>query len=828
MVSEVSSVHSYPLRVVTQRLASTPTKRLPHIVPFLANTIAGSREIFKQSEASEQGKDGSDVDVVVHKLKTQLSTLLQDKSIEARWSAVILIKATVEAGGWSILQSCGAWTRGLLAILNKPDPSTTKKLCLITLTKIFMLTQEHQSLVREITTPAISPFVTSCLNLITITRSPQESRKLNVTSPLLDTVLQVLIKLVPSHPSSLRPFVAQIRSFLASLLAPTPSDVASEAEIRTVRGHSSGSTVVLAQHLFALLPQCAPKNTSNEDQSKFLKAILDQIHRTADYGFRAIFEDRIFSTRLSTISACVSNYGDIVGDEIDDILDLSSWKGIEAGCERLEGLLMLLQGTIAVESSFAYTLPVGSILSTLERLFSVIVPPKPDQQKAGSQARWNPEVSRDEREGMWLKLPSIHVAGIAVLSTLIDRLDVVSIGILPGLLEQVLWVFRHEKDGLDLRRSVYGVLSQILGVIGPSLSQTTVSLISSVVRTLCKDVLPEEAQSETSRNFTNNGGKMSSSNMSNADSYLKSDNMTTKRLEIHPDLDGVAANLLSSILSNVPTSLLSVPIRNLIDRTAILTNDKRAMFASVLNPKSRIKGKQTNSILPLFARAATTNLELEAFLRPRMPVLQQRKIDQGTVEAEEEEDIDLTATYDNYPFKQQETVTANDNVDEEDQAPGSTPDFLRAVREAQDASITQTERISTTVQENLSAEFKKRKGEVDDSANIGQSSTSVLVPPFSKRARLDSENLDEGPLSQIYTTPFAPVYSKGPEKTSVAAIESHVTLEVSGSVSHGVEAANDSDDSFEIPPIIMDSDSDDDEEESEDDDVMEAGQASHG
>ena len=118
MVSQASGLPIYPLRVVTQRLTSTPTNRLPHIVPFLANTIASCREIFKHSESSEKGKDGSEVGIVVHKLKTQLSTLLQDKSVEARWSAVVLIKATVEAGGWGILQSCGAWTRGLLSILN--------------------------------------------------------------------------------------------------------------------------------------------------------------------------------------------------------------------------------------------------------------------------------------------------------------------------------------------------------------------------------------------------------------------------------------------------------------------------------------------------------------------------------------------------------------------------------------------------------------------------------------------------------------------------------------------------------------------------------------
>ena len=680
-----------------------------------------------------------------------------------------------------------------------------------------MLTQEHQSLVREITTPSIPPFVTSCLNLITITGSTKESRILDVTSPLLDTVLQVLIKLTPSHPSSLRPFVMQIRSLLTPSLAPTPSHITSRLESTATRAYPSGSTVVLAQYLFVLLPQCAPKNTSNEEYSKYLRATLDQIHRTADYVFRAIFEDRVSSTRVSTVSASVSNYSDIVNDEIDDILDLSGWRGIEAGCERLEGLLSLLQGFIAVESPSAYTLPIGSILSTLDRLFAVMLPAKPDYQKHGFQARWNPEVGRDEREGMWLKLPSIHVAAIAVLSTLIDRLDIVSIGILPGLLEQVLWVLRHEKDRQDLRRSVYGIVSQILGIIGPSLSQSTISSISPLIRTLCQDVLPEEARSETSLSSTTNGGKVVLSNMSNADSYLKSGNSTTKQIGAPSDLEVAAANLLSSILSDIPTRFLSVPIRSLIDRTAILTNNQRAMFASALNPESLGKGKNTSSILPFFARAAATSLEVEAVLRPRMPVLQQRRVDQDTVDAEEEKDIDMNSIYDNYSGNQREASSANDDVDEVEQAPRTIPDFLRAATEAQDASVKQTGRLSMIIDENQSAESRKRKEEADDLANIGEASTSIIYTPLTKRTRLKDDNLDEMLLSQVYTTPFAPVYSMHTEKTDNAAIESLVAPQVSGSVVHDDEAAYDTDDSFEIPPIILDSDSDDDEEESEDD-----------
>ena len=118
MVSQRAEVPLYPLKIVTQRLASTPSKRLPSIVPFLANTIAGCGPLFTTSANQEKSKDTSEIGVLIHKLKTQITTLLQDKTVEARWSAVVLIKATVEAGGWTILQGCGVWVRGLLGVLN--------------------------------------------------------------------------------------------------------------------------------------------------------------------------------------------------------------------------------------------------------------------------------------------------------------------------------------------------------------------------------------------------------------------------------------------------------------------------------------------------------------------------------------------------------------------------------------------------------------------------------------------------------------------------------------------------------------------------------------
>lgn len=106
-----------PLRVVTQRLSSTPAKHMARVAPCLAASILDCKEILSSSTSHGVGKEASEASVVVHKFKSQLSALLQEKAVEARWSAVVLIKATIQAGGWEFLRGCGSWVRGLLGLL---------------------------------------------------------------------------------------------------------------------------------------------------------------------------------------------------------------------------------------------------------------------------------------------------------------------------------------------------------------------------------------------------------------------------------------------------------------------------------------------------------------------------------------------------------------------------------------------------------------------------------------------------------------------------------------------------------------------------------------
>ena len=106
-----------PLRMVTQRLSNTQTTQLPHVAQFLAGSITESRKAFDVAHNESHKGPGINTSVLIHKLKTQLSALLQDRSPYARFAAPILIKATIEVGGWNVLHGVGPWVRGMIGIL---------------------------------------------------------------------------------------------------------------------------------------------------------------------------------------------------------------------------------------------------------------------------------------------------------------------------------------------------------------------------------------------------------------------------------------------------------------------------------------------------------------------------------------------------------------------------------------------------------------------------------------------------------------------------------------------------------------------------------------
>lgn len=105
------------LRLLCHQLSSTPTSQLPYITPTLVRNVTHCRGPLSAGGNLSTKPDTSESSLLVHKLKTQVSALLNGKSTEGRFTAVVLIKAIVTTGGWQVLRGVESWVKGLLSIL---------------------------------------------------------------------------------------------------------------------------------------------------------------------------------------------------------------------------------------------------------------------------------------------------------------------------------------------------------------------------------------------------------------------------------------------------------------------------------------------------------------------------------------------------------------------------------------------------------------------------------------------------------------------------------------------------------------------------------------
>lgn len=614
------------LRVITQRLTATPTWQLPHIVPYLASTIPSCAKALQNPSSLGQTNDGSETAEVVHKFKTRISTLLAEKNPQAKWAAVVLIKATVETGGWEVLRASGTWVRGLLGILQRPDAATTKELSILTLTRIFLLSQDHHSIVREITTPSLTPFISSCLNILKARPSAGEKRKPKRHYSLPLTVIQALCELIPNHPSLFRPFVAQIRLLVQPLIAPTQSDLGMSREKSL-----SINILSIAEHsrkLFVLLNFCAPKNTSGDEWTRSVQNVINSSHRTANLVFRAVMEDwETSSTRLQSDSIATRVFSETISDLESDDLGLPGWRGIYAGMERLDGLLRTIQTFLTGSTLSNVNLPISSILDVVTRVLSVTAPLAGNGNGARGGLRVNSEIGRDEREGLFASLPNVHVLALGVLSALISRLGYVSASFCQGALTQALWLFESEFTSSDIRKMTYELIAEILAQVGLSLSKSIAPLVSKCARKCCEDLMSQTRSTRGLLKSTQPSRKLAANGAAilNADSYFRSPTTRTEELAVPSSIQLSASKLLPFLLTHVPRDFFSFGMRAEIDRVAILTLNQKAMLASVLNPPLKPKsGPELSSSLVFLAREFPDSLEVDALMRPRLPVLQRR------------------------------------------------------------------------------------------------------------------------------------------------------------------------------------------------------------
>ncbi|EAW12566.1 RIX1/PELP1 family protein [Aspergillus clavatus NRRL 1] len=784
---------STSLRAVTHRLTTTPVDQLPQIASFLATSLSDCGELLSTTQNQKTGKSESDNAVQIHKLKTRLASLLQDRSIEGRWTAVVLVKATVEAGQWEVLRGCEPLVRSLIAILNKSDPVSTKKMSIITLTRIFHLTYQYPTLVREITTPSLPGFITSSLNLISVKPSSEPIRKLKPNTPFLEIVLSAFLELIARHPTIFRPFSAQLHSLLQAIIGATAPTF-------------SGSVLDLAEQLFIALHNCAPKNTHAEEWKNASRMVIASIHRTADYVFRGVVE-QWESVDASVRQAGQSqDYSRVVADAGPDSLGLAGWEGIHAGVERLTVLLRLLSRILAAPTASTVTIPLGSILDLTSRLNSTTVP------APGADVPVNLQISREERDGLWAELPRIHAVGMELLLSVVNALEtgVVSVG--QTILEQTLWVYRAEKFNKEIRNSVYDLLHALLPLVGPSTTKKNVSSLTDIIRSCCYDLLPPAGDSNASSAPSSDSKGKSKTNQAtvNADSFL---NPTSKNRQVQSSasFDGLkqsASDFLPVVLNFVPTHFLTTSLRAEIDRTAILTSDKNAMLASVLNPVPALKGRGVgSSIIPFLVQGYAAEMEVETLIRPRMPVLMNAPHvnGYGSIVDDEDEEQD----------EHQAVPVQHGNAE--------LTGFLKATATPilpSNTAPTDSGRKSPTAlnKRGLPEETKPSPSTVPTSKLTGSRTVDVQA----KKARLDTDTVSAQPSlgraspdSSTVTATSAPMpMSAIQTSTGVADVSMSGTSTAQTGATAVAASEDESDD--EIPALNMESDTDDEDEEMDD------------
>jgi pre-rRNA-processing protein RIX1 len=448
------------LRAASFRISNASKAELPQVAALTAQSLLSCKDIFTQPDLANQ-KD-SDAALALHRFNTQITTLLGDRYVEGRWAAVVLIKAAIEAGGWETLKKAMPWVRGLLIILKKPDPPLLRCLTIVTLTRIFMLTWEFPTLIREITTPSMPTFVSTCLhNLASRQPTPQEQK----------ATLECFAQLLPRHPTIFRQH----------------QDAVANALTVVFENKASGDHIVdLASRISVLLHQCEPKNGASEKWEATLIANLHSAHAMADRTFMSIEEDWQSVTGTNFINKNILSELYSKAQEARTPADGPVGQFVISGYQGLMNHLRLLSAYFAFATSAPVVGTVGAVADLLTRLMSNTI----STSSTRSTIRFKRDAAREERDALTEVLPRIHVACLEVLSIVLDRYGSALTPASQPFLDQIMWIFHASSANVEVRTATYVVGKKILDISGQSLNKESISALKKYIIACCEDVLP--------------------------------------------------------------------------------------------------------------------------------------------------------------------------------------------------------------------------------------------------------------------------------------------------------------------------------------------------
>ncbi|KAL9108966.1 MAG: hypothetical protein Q9227_006362 [Pyrenula ochraceoflavens] len=720
------------------------------------------------------------------------------------------------------------------------------------MTRIFVLARPYQTLVRELVNQLLPTYVSTCLSQISSKSSAlEDSREFKrVTEPILLSFNELL----PHYPSLFRPALSKIRPLLLSIVG---------AFAAADPCHAA------ARDLLVLLHQSASKKETEATWIVNFNETVSAIHQTADRLFRPIIEDWQ-NPEPNRHQKPAQEYSQEVRGSFQEPIKLPDWKGVYEGAHRMQALMSLLKDSLTVPTAESMPIPIGSSVNVASRVLHLVVPiiTRPLQ----SQLRVNTEVTKLEREELFAVLPSIHVAALQFLRTMVQSLGE---GLLPvgqSLIDYVVRVFGAEQSTPSVRTESYKFLTNILPTLGPSLPKQQISSIKFLIQTCCKDLTEANFHTATLPRPNNANEKHQSltNGTASADSFLRApQDQKPPRSDYTSPLLQAAQDLLPVLLQYLPARHIPLALRADMDRTAILTQDKDALLASLLNPApSRSSGSSAASVMPFFARACQGDLMAEGVLRPRMPVVASAQLDMEDLEDEGGEDVEMQIRDpwsifkpgDNNSEHSRQNLLGEENrknYDTIQNEVSKNPNTHFAEQTQSEQSIQNTSDLNknnalemTTSLENLKR-TRSSNTTVAESFHIPDPSSQSETNP-QKRVRLQESTAETAPLSsEIKTTTtksrdtVLDPAAKGDTKTftvsqaavsadkgkGIATEELLQTDSIKGKVaSQAFE--DDSESDFEMPTIDLGMDTEDEEdedvdlEEDNDDEGQELGEGS--
>ena len=456
------------------------------------------------------------------------------------------------------------------------------------LVKIFTLMHQYPTLVREIATPNLSPFATACLQIL---KPPVSSKVGKAPYSLVETVFEAISTLVVLYPTTLRQFAAKFRAEVRSYLVPTISD----SVIVPASLQESSRRLAIRLHM------TVAKGGDSTEWTRHVEELVKTLNSTADQVFRAVQENWESTTghRPQAVNIDIEPQGG--GDTPDQF---PRWIGVQAGGERIIGLLDFIGDYLRCRTQAAVTIPITSISDIASRISS-IKSPSPGNEKSDS-GMMNPAIGREERDELWTIFPDIQIAGMRMHIALAQRLGKNYIPLAPAALDQTLRVFQSTYRLPAARATAFILVKEILQLCGPTLPKFTVDSLVLLMKCCCRDLLGAAGHLKKPKpqgTSDGRGAKTKTTISQNADAFLpgkaQDDVISVSLSAEHLS----AANLLlTTVFCHLPQQHIPSSLRTQMLKTAILCQNRDAQVASILHPARDRSGRMPQVILPYLSR----------------------------------------------------------------------------------------------------------------------------------------------------------------------------------------------------------------------------------